>query len=83
MEHPGISTSLLTNLIDFEGDILNEVKKNGVVWGKITKVLPRSGLLIELPGHRCGFAHVTELSDEHKENPLEEFKVKNFVKYGF
>ena len=59
------------------------MKKNGVVWGRITKVLPHSGLLIELPGHRCGFAHVTELHDEYKENPLDEFHVKSFVRYVF
>eukprot|EP00795_Rhopilema_esculentum_P012276 gene12276-2918_t len=62
------------------GNITDEVKKNGIVCGKITKVLSRSGLLVELPGHKCGLAHITELYDEYKENPLEEFKPKMFVK---
>ena len=63
-----------------QGNITDEVKKNGIVCGKITKVLSRSGLLVELPGHKCGLAHITELFDEYKENPLEEFKPKMFVK---
>ena len=59
---------------------MDKVKKNGIVCGKIAKILPRRGMLIELPSHKCGFAHVTELYDEYKENPLGDFKIKTFVK---
>ncbi len=49
--------------------------------GRISKVLPRVGVLIELPGSRCGVAHVTQLHDDYVENPLDEFKPRMFVKY--
>ena len=73
-------TNSLTISSLFLGNIIDDVKKNGIVWGKVTKILPHSGLLIELPGYKCGFAHVTELYDEYRDNPLEEFKIKSFVK---
>ena len=62
------------------GNPADRLKKNGIVVGKVSKILSNAGLLIKLPFHKCGFAHVTELHDEYRENPLQSFKTKMFVR---
>eukprot|EP00794_Sanderia_malayensis_P005757 gene5757-6460_t len=72
-EHGNLQLSFIGNPSDY-------VKKDGIVCGRIAKILSRTGLMIELPGHKCGIAHLTQLYDEYTEKPLDEFKPKMIVK---
>ena len=39
----------------------------------------KNGLLIELPNQKAGLAHVTELSDNFVDNPLDQYKLDSYV----
>ena len=60
------------------GTFEDVTKKQSKLIGQIKKKLG-TGLLIKLPNKKAGIAHLTELSDDFVENPLDQFTIDDFV----
>lgn len=57
-----------------------EIKKDVVVPGKISKILPHKGLVVQLPRKKSGLVFLTDLSDNFSEKPLEGYNESQFVR---
>ena len=60
-----------------------EIKKGNIVAGKITKVLPCKGLTVQLPGKKLGMVFPTDIRDDFKENPTEDYQLNQLVRSVF
>ncbi|XP_028390902.1 protein RRP5 homolog isoform X2 [Dendronephthya gigantea] len=56
-----------------------EMKKGSIVSGKITKILPCKGLAVQLPHLKHGTVFLTDVRDDFKENPTEDFKINQLL----
>ncbi|CAB3976612.1 RRP5 homolog [Paramuricea clavata] len=56
-----------------------EITKGNIVPGKITKMLPRKGLAVQLPHKKHGTVFLTDIRDDFKENPAEDYQVNQVV----
>ena len=57
-----------------------KIAKGLCVVGRIIKKLPESGLLLQLPLHKCGRVSLVDLHDKYEDNPLSKFQLQQFVK---
>lgn len=59
---------------------IQSLEQGTITVGIVTKVTPRIGLAIMLPGGKTGKVSIFHLDDTYKENPLGDFKVGKIVR---
>ncbi|XP_048585462.1 protein RRP5 homolog isoform X2 [Nematostella vectensis] len=75
--------------VDKDHEVLNlsltvkpdsQLSRDQVVPGRVTRVMPTSGLFIQLPLHKSGLVALTDIADHFTENPTDGYKVKQIVR---
>lgn len=57
------------------------LEKGVVTMGMVRNIIPKKGLILNLPFGNCGLACITDLTDEYVDCPFEQYKEGQVVRY--
>lgn len=57
------------------------LKKGVVTVGMVAKIIPQKGLIVHLPFKQSGVALITDLTDAYVEDPFQQYKKDQVVRY--